>query len=76
MKNWEMSTINNPRNFKADWLDVALTKIAVFAATLFLAKLWSPILDLEWYWYFIVWIIAAIKPMITFYRWLKSAGTK
>ena len=71
-----MNIISGFKNYKADWMDVALTKIAVFAGALFIAKLWSPILSLDWYWYFIVWIIAAIKPLITIFKWVKSAGNK
>ena len=37
-------------DFKADWIDVGLTKLSVFAATLFIAKLWDGILGLDWYW--------------------------
>ena len=59
-------------SFKADWLDVLLLKIAVFAATLLFAKLWTPILELDWYWYFLVWAAAAIKPFFTFYKWAKN----
>lgn len=54
-------------NYKAGILDIALTKIAVFAGALFIAKIWGPILSLEWYWYVIVWIVAAIKPLKSFY---------
>lgn len=49
-----------------DWTDVALLKLAVFAATLLVAKLWNPILSLELYWYLVFWIIAAIKPVYAF----------
>ena len=69
-----MNIISAFKNYKADWLDVALTKIAVFAGALFIAKLWNPILDLEWYWYLIVWIAAAIKPMITFFNRMKLSS--
>ena len=69
-----MNIISAFKNYKADWLDVALTKIAVFAGALFIAKLWNPILDLEWYWYLIVWIAAAIKPMITFFNRMKMSS--
>jgi len=69
-----MNIISGFKNYKADWIDVALTKIAVFAGALFIAKLWNPILDLEWYWYLIVWIVAAIKPMITFFNRMKMSS--
>lgn len=69
-----MGITNNLQNFKADWIDVTLVKIGVFAATLFLAKIWDPILGLDWYWYLIIWMIAAIKPMVTFFNWVKPSG--
>jgi hypothetical protein len=71
-----MNIINTFINYRADWLDLALTKIAVFAGALFIAKLWNPILGLDWYWYLIVWIIAATKPLITFSQRIKLAENK
>ena len=58
-------------SFKAGWVDIALTKIAVFAGALLIAKLWNPILSLDWYWYFAVWILAAIKPLNAFFKFSK-----
>ena len=69
-----MNIISGFKNYKADWIDVALTKIAVFAGALFIAKVWDTILDLEWYWYLIIWIVAAIKPMITFFNRMKMSS--
>ena len=66
-----MEIIDHLKKYRADYLDVALTKTAVFGATLFLAKLWNPILSLNWYWYLIICVIAAVKPMITFYKCMK-----
>lgn len=54
--------------FQMGMLDIALLKIAVFAATLLLAKLWAPVLSLDWYWYLIVWILAALKPLYSFLK--------
>jgi hypothetical protein len=67
-----MKIVNQLSTYRADWLDVGLTKIAVFFATLFLAKLWTPILVLEWYWYLALWIIAAIKPFVTAIKWFRQ----
>ncbi len=58
----------NSKIKEMDWTDIALTKLAVFAFALMIAKLWMPILNLEWYWYFMIFIIATIKP---FYRMFK-----
>lgn len=61
--------------FKADWLDVVLLKVAVFAATLLVAKYWELLLSLDWYWYVVVFIITVVKPFKTFIRWMiKSPG--
>lgn len=57
-------------NYKAGIIDMGLTKLAVFAGALFIAKLWDPILSLEWYWYLIIWVVAAIKPLATVLKWL------
>lgn len=69
-----MKFIDQLSTFRADWLDVGLTKIAVFGATLFLAKIWTPILGLEWYWYLILGIVASIRPFVTAIRWLRKPG--
>ncbi len=68
-----MAIIRRIMQYKADGLDIALTKIAVFAAALLLAKIWRPILDLSWYWYALVWVICAIRPFSKFYHWTKSS---
>lgn len=59
-------------SFKADWIDIGLIKISVFTVALLYAKLWKPILNLNWYWYFIIWVVAAIRPMVKWFKWLKS----
>ena len=71
-----MSTIENLSDFKADWIDVTLIKFAVFAATLLFAKLWQPILSLEWYWYLIIWLATAIRPFNTFYKSIQLTENK
>jgi len=48
---------------KCDWIDIGLIKISVAAAVLLIAKLWTLILSLDWYWYAIVFAIAAIRPV-------------
>jgi len=47
-----------------DGIDIALTKIGVAAFILMVAKLWSGILALPWYWYAIIFVLAAIRPMV------------
>lgn len=67
-----MSLFSKMDTYRIGWVDVALTKITVFFATLWLAKLWDPLLSLEWYWYLVLWILFAIRPVRTAYRWLRS----
>ena len=67
-----MSVIEKLWNYRADIIDVGLVKIAVIAATLLIAKLWQPILGLEWYWYLMVWLVAAVKPFSTFFKCLQK----
>ncbi len=58
--------------YKADMVDVGLTKWAVFSATLLLAKLWEPVLSLNWYWYLLIFLVAVIRPMVNFIKQLKG----
>ena len=53
---------------KMEWYDISLTKLSVAAFILMVAKLWEPILILDWYWYGIIFIIAAISPMLKILR--------
>lgn len=64
-----MAFIEKLRNYKVHWLnDGPLIKLSVFAFTLMIAKLWDPILSLDWYWYLIVSLLAVIKPVKTFFQ--------
>lgn len=70
-----MNLFNTVKSYKADISDIAFTKIAVFAAALFIAKIWNGILGLDWYWYLLICIFAAIKPMMNFFRAAKQRET-
>jgi hypothetical protein len=48
---------------KLDCIDIGLIKLSVFAFALMLAKLYEPLLSLEWHWYAIIVALAAIKPL-------------
>ena len=50
-----------------DWADIGLIKIAVAAFFLMLAKLWTPLLSLEWYWYGIIFVITGARPIYNTY---------
>ena len=57
----------NAKIQKCVWYDLSLVKLSTAAFILMVAKLWAPILSMEWYWYLIIAILAAIKPaMIIF----------
>ncbi len=48
---------------KLGWTDISLIKLSTAGFVLMAAKLWEPVLCLEWYWYGLVFVLAAIKPM-------------
>ncbi len=45
------------------WYDISLIKLSTAAFVLMLAKLWPPLLSLEWHWYALVAILAALPPL-------------
>jgi len=47
---------------KLNWVDIQFIKLSVAGAILMIAKLWEPLLSLDWYWYAIIFVLAAIKP--------------
>lgn len=47
---------------KFEWFDISLVKLSTAAFILMVAKLWSGILALDWYWYLAIAILAAIRP--------------
>jgi hypothetical protein len=52
---------------KLDWSDMAMVKFSSILFGLLLAKIWPPILDLDWYWYLILVVIVAYKPTMKFF---------
>jgi hypothetical protein len=59
---WVNSKIKN-----LECWDMALVKLSVAAFILMVAKLWAPILSLEWYWYLVIFVLAMIKPLIAMF---------
>ena len=53
---------------KLDWISIQLMKLSVFAFALMVAKLWKPILSLDWYWYALIFVIAAIGAAYKVFR--------
>ena len=49
-------------------IDIRLTGLAGLAFGLMIAKLWAPILYLDWYWYLIIALLALIKPIMKFWK--------
>ena len=47
---------------KLDIVDVKLACLAKAALILMIAKLWSPLLSLQWYWYLVIGVVAYAKP--------------
>lgn len=52
----------NKRIKKLKWYDMSLIKLGSAAFALMVAKLWAPILSLDWYWYLVIVIVVSIKP--------------
>ena len=53
-------------SFKFSYMDLRLaTGTGVFAG-LFAAKIWTPVLDFEWYWYMIAMFALMMKPLMSF----------
>jgi len=50
------------------WFDISFIKLSSAAFILMIAKLWSDILVLDWYWYAVIGIIAAIRPLTMMFK--------
>ncbi len=53
---------------KFEWFDISLVKLSTAAFILMIAKLWTGILALEWYWYLALAIIFAIRPWVQMFK--------
>jgi len=60
---WSNSKIKNLK-----WYDMSLVKLSVVAITLMLVRLWSPLASLNWYWYAILFVLFAIKPICALFK--------
>lgn len=52
----------NAKIKKLDVWDIQCIKLGAMGFALLLAKLWQPILSLEWYWYALIIVLAVIRP--------------
>jgi len=48
---------------KLRWFDISLIKISTAAFILLVAKLWAPLLSLDWYWYLVIVLVAGARPL-------------
>ena len=53
----------NSKAKNLSWLDIKLTQLSAVGIALMIAKLWQPLLSLDWYWYAAIFVLAAIKPV-------------
>lgn len=47
---------------KLDGVDIGLVKFSAMAIALLIAKLYPPILSLDWYWYLVIAVVVAARP--------------
>lgn len=57
-----LGTLADSKIKKLNWVDIQFIKLSVAGCILMIAKLWEPLLSLDWYWYAIIFVLAAIKP--------------
>ena len=48
---------------KLSGCDMPFIKISLIAFAFMVAKLWQVVLNLDWYWYGVIFVLAMIKPM-------------
>jgi len=58
VKNWVDLKIK-----KYDLIDIKLIQLSSAALVLMIAKIWKPLLSLDWYWYGVIFVLAMIKPI-------------
>ncbi len=63
-----MSLFRRMWGFTFPLIDVRLMGLAGIFFGLMLAKLWAPILGLDWYWYLTIALLLSIKFIITFFK--------
>ncbi len=56
-------TWTDSRIKKCNWIDIQFLKLSIVGFVLMIAKLWKPLLSLDWYWYALIFVLAAIKPV-------------
>ena len=56
--------IDQNKNFVSNmqWYDIGLVKLSVFIITLLLAKYVTILLNAQWYWYVLLFLIVSARP--------------
>ena len=49
-------------------IDVASDEIAMFAFAFIIAKYWSAVTALAWYWYVVIFVVFIIKPIMAMFK--------
>ncbi|MCK4256354.1 hypothetical protein KAX35_05670 [candidate division WOR-3 bacterium] len=62
-KTWADSKVK-----RFSWIDLKLVQISAICCFLMIAKLWKPLLRLDWYWYAVIAVLAGIKPVYNAFR--------
>jgi len=62
-KTWADSKVK-----QMSWVDLKLTQVSAAFFFLMLAKLWEPLLSLDWYWYAVIFVLALLKPASNLFR--------
>ncbi len=57
----------NPKIKKLSWKDIGLIKLSVMAFALMIASIWPSIVNVDWYWYLVLMLLAGIIPIKKFY---------
>ena len=63
-----LTTWTDSKVKKLRWIDIKLIQLYVAAFVLMLAKLWKPLLSLDWYWYALIAVLAIIIPVYKMFR--------
>ncbi|MBT4935701.1 hypothetical protein HOL21_02105 [Candidatus Woesearchaeota archaeon] len=59
-----LANLFNYKKKKFTLIDVASDEVAMVAFAFFVAKYWTAVTSLAWYWYVIVFVVFLIKPLM------------
>lgn len=58
----------NSKIKKLKWFDIGMIKLASMAFALMVAKLWEPLLSLEWHWYAVAFVLLSLVAAVKFFK--------